>query len=162
MARAYKKRKRIVKPTFAGRRSIKQRVWDFMRRNRKFKLDDIVAILDLKKETVKVMIYAYEAAGMIRRGNKAWALKDTLFVFVEDIKIVTAPIITPKEVYCVQRKISCKIEAKAILKRALREKSMNEVAKDLELAKSTISMIANAKYPNPARVYEKILEVYRR
>lgn len=159
MARAYKKRKRIIKPHFANKRSVKQRVWDYMRRNRKFKLNDIVTILDLNVNTVKSILHCLQAAAMVRR-QKDKKLSECTFTFVEDDRIIKAPIITPKEVYCTTRNLSIKIEAKTLLKKIYKQKSQAKIAKELNLSKATVNLILNDKYPNVAKIYDKILEVY--
>lgn len=159
MAREYSKRKRTVKPIFAKKRSVKQRVWDFMRRNRKFKLEDIVTILDLNINSVRVIIYALESAGMIRRDKKG-KIKDATFTFLVKPEIVTSPIITPKEVYCTTTKRSYLIEAKGILKRVLKEKSQGQVAFDLNVDKTTVNLVLHNKYPNPEHIFKKIVKVY--
>lgn len=157
MARAYKKRKRVLRPIFAGKRSVKQRMWDFMRRNRKFKMNDIVTLLDLKVNTVRTLLYNLELAGIVRREKKG-VFRDAVFTFLAKEEITEAPIITHKEVYCTTTQRSIKIEAYGLLKEALKEKSQGQLAKELEVDKSTLNLVLHRKYPNPKHIYEKAKE----
>lgn len=47
------------------------------------------------------------------------------------------------------------------LKEKIKEKSIGKVAKELGLSKTTISLVARKKYPNPQKIYSKIKEYYR-
>lgn len=48
-----------------------------------------------------------------------------------------------------------------ILKSKIKEKSIGKVAKELGLSKTTISLVARKKYPNPQKIYSKIKEHYK-
>lgn len=48
-----------------------------------------------------------------------------------------------------------------IVKKQIKEKSIGKVAKELGLSKTTISLIARKKYPNPQKIYSKIKEHYK-
>ncbi|BAK73726.1 hypothetical protein [Arcobacter sp. L] len=158
-----KPRKRIAKTTFAGKRSVKQRVWDYMRRNKLFKVKDMQSILDIKEHTIRAIIYPLEVAGYIqRRGADETKARKVLFeatfVFLAKENILTAPIINSKEVYCTTTGIKTDIAARKILLNALKVMSQGDVAKRLELSKTTINQVLHNKYPAPHLIYKKIRE----
>lgn len=157
MSRAYKTRKRITKPTYGKQRSIKQRIWDYLRRNKIFKPSDIVAILELKETTVRAFLVALENSAMIRRKDKKKFL-DSTFTFIAKDEIVQAPIVTSKEVYCVHTKTSYLTEARGMLKEALKHNSQGELAKVLGIDKTSVNLILHNKYPNPSKMYKLIKE----
>lgn len=51
-------------------------------------------------------------------------------------------------------------QALELLNNEITQKSMGIVARELKISKATVSLVANGKYPNPQRVYTKVLEVY--
>jgi len=162
----YKHTKRTSRQTYAKKMSIKQRVWNYMRRNRMFRVKDIVAIMELKESTIRYIICNLEAAGYVIRKtpntNKKVFFMNATFVFTAKEHILIAPIITSKEVYCTTTNIKTYIGARKILRKVLKlGASQGEVAKVLNVDKSTISLLCNNKYPNPSLLYEKIRSAYR-
>ncbi|MDC7250330.1 MAG: hypothetical protein PQJ49_10475 [Sphaerochaetaceae bacterium] len=155
MKRTYKKRKRITKPVYGKQRTIKQRIWDYIRRNKVFQPSDIISLLEIKEATVRAFLVALENSGMIRRKEKKQFMKAT-FVFVCKDEIITAPIVTSKEVFCVHTKTSYCIEARGLLKNILKYKSQREVGKILEVSPAAVNQILHNKYPNPAEMYKLI------
>lgn len=47
-----------------------------------------------------------------------------------------------------------------LLKKQLKTKSQGEVANELKISKTTISLMLKEKYPNPEHMYQKIKEKY--
>ncbi len=88
--------------TYAGKRCIKQRVWDFMRRNKTFKATDLISLLEIKETTLRSILYAFEVAGYCHkkkdetRGRKNFL--NTTFIFLAKDNILIAPIISNKKV----------------------------------------------------------------
>lgn len=52
------------------------------------------------------------------------------------------------------------MDAYRILMKELENKSRGEIAKELKLSKTTISLVARKKYPNPEKIYQIIKERY--
>jgi len=81
----YKHTKRTSRQTYAKKMSIKQRVWNYMRRNRMFRVKDIVAIMELKENTIRYIICNLEAAGYVIRKtpntNKKLFFMNTTFSY---------------------------------------------------------------------------------
>lgn len=48
-----------------------------------------------------------------------------------------------------------------ILKEEISKKSIGKVARELNLSKATVSLVARKKYPNPQKIYSKIKEHYK-
>ena len=49
------------------------------------------------------------------------------------------------------------MEAYELLKQEIRNKSIGKVALELKLSKATVSLVARKKYPNPQKIYQKIM-----
>ena len=47
-----------------------------------------------------------------------------------------------------------------LLKQEIQQKSIGKVARELGVSKTTVSLIARKKYPNPQNIYQKIKEKY--
>jgi len=158
----YKPRKRIAKVIFAGKRSVKQRVWDYMRRNKIFKIKDLMCILDVKEYTIRYIIYALETAGYVQRKKRddkkqRQVLMEATFVFLAKDNILIAPIITSNEVYCTTTGVKTDIGARKLLLNALKNGlGQNEVARKIGVDRSTMSLLVNNKYPNPHLLYKKV------
>ena len=48
----------------------------------------------------------------------------------------------------------------ALLKRAIDRDGVNEVAREIDMSKSTVSRVASCDYPNPDRVLAKVAAAY--
>ncbi|MGD9623879.1 MAG: hypothetical protein AB7U51_04400 [Arcobacter sp.] len=48
-----------------------------------------------------------------------------------------------------------------ILKEEISKKSIGKVARELNLSKATVSLVARKQYPNPQKIYSKIKEYYK-
>lgn len=48
-----------------------------------------------------------------------------------------------------------------ILKEEISKKSIGKVARELNLSKATVSLVARKQYPNPQKIYAKIKEHYK-
>ena len=53
------------------------------------------------------------------------------------------------------------MEAYELLKQEIKNKSIGKVALELKLSKTTVSLVARKKYPNPQKIYQKIKEKYQ-
>lgn len=161
MEQKRKQRKKIVKVMYAGKRSVKQRIWDTMRRIKVFTPKDIQSLLEVKEHTVRAVFYALEVAGYIRKDNGSQKLRkkfsDATFVFITKEKILLAPIINSKEVYCTTTDTKTDLAARKLLLNALKEYSQREVADKLGISATTVNQILNNKYPNP----ERIADIYK-
>ena len=51
-------------------------------------------------------------------------------------------------------------EALELLREKIKEKSIGKVAKDMNVSKSTVSLLRRQKYPNPQKMYQKVLDTY--
>lgn len=154
-----KKRERKPKPIFMGKRPIKQRMWDYMRRNKIFKPIDIMTILDVKYNTVRSFLYPLMLAGMIQKKEPSKKIAHSVYVFSAKDSVILAPLVNSREVYCYVTGVSIDIGAKNILKGALEYMSQAQVAAKLGVSKATINLLIHNKYPNPAQMYKKIREI---
>lgn len=153
-----KKRERKPKPIFAGKRPIKQRIWDYIRRNPIFRARDIMTILDVNYNTLRAFLYPLRVAGFIQEKNSAKTMLDTTYVLVAKENVIYAPLITSREVYCYATKVSVDIGARHILTGALAYMSQGDIARKTGLSKTTVNLLVHNKYPNPAQAYKKIRE----
>ena len=47
-----------------------------------------------------------------------------------------------------------------LLEKILKKKSQGQVALDLKVSKTTVSLVRRKKYPNPSKIYQKIQDEY--
>lgn len=74
------RKKRFAKPT-----SLKQKMWNYMRRNKTFRAGDMMMILDLKKDTARSYVYALASHGyLIDNNSKTVAFRDKIFILVKE------------------------------------------------------------------------------
>lgn len=154
-----KKRERKPKPIFAGKRPIKQRMWDYMRRNKIFKPMDIMTILDVKYNTVRSFLYPLMIAGMVQKKEQSKKIAHSVYVFTAKDNVIHAPMVNSREVYCYTSGISIDIGARNILKGALEYMSQGQIAEKLGVSKAAINLLVHNKYPSPAQMYKKIREI---
>jgi len=157
-ARTYKKRERTPKLKFGGKRTVKQRVWDYMRRNPVFKPRDILTILDVNYNTLLGYIYPLTVAGFLQKKTNKRNFLDSTYVFIAKENVIHCPLINSKEVYCYTTKVSVDIGARHILMGALKYMSQGDIANKTGLSKTTINLLVHNKYPNPANAYKTIRE----
>ena len=69
-----------------------------MRRNIRFRVGDIMMILDIKDKTVKPIMWALEKAGYLRLESAGDAYKDRIYTFIKNTGI-KSPSINGAEVY---------------------------------------------------------------
>jgi len=159
ITRAYKKRERLPKKQFGGKRPIKQKIWDYIRRNKEFNVREILVLLDVNMATLRAFLYPLMIAGCIRKVGNERNFKDASFVFIAKESEIYASLVSAKEVYLYGAKMSCDIGARAILKSVLKYKSQREVGAALGVSGTTINLLLSNKYPNPAPIYKKIRAV---
>lgn len=161
--RTYKVRERKPRQTMFGKRPIKQRIWDYMRRRKVFTPREIMTILEVNQNTLRSFLYPLMVAGFIQRKKVAEGknkVLDSTYVFVAKDAVIQAPLVKSTEVYCYYSKTSCDIGARTLLKGALEQMSQGQVAQRLGISKTTINLLVHNKYPNPAEIYKKIREVF--
>lgn len=69
-----------------------------MRRNMRFRVGDIILILDIKERTIKPIMWALEKAGYLRLESTGDAYKDRIYTFIKNTGI-KSPSINAAEVY---------------------------------------------------------------
>jgi hypothetical protein len=154
-----KTRVRNPRAKFNSVRPIKQRMWDYMRRNKTFKPEDMAILLEVKYHTLRSFLNPLELAGVILKKSKGKTILDSVFVLVIKDNVINAPLVSAKEVYCYTTKISCDIGARGLLKKALASgMSQGEIADKVGVSKTTLNLLVHNKYPNPAPIYKKIRE----
>lgn len=47
-----------------------------------------------------------------------------------------------------------------LLREQIKEKSISKVAKEMGVSRATVSLLSRKRYPNPEKMYRKVLEVY--
>ncbi len=159
MGKHVNKRVRAIKPTFAGQKPIKQKIWEYMRRNPIFFPTEIRTIIEGSDTTLRGMINYLENAGYIQRVNDERRLKERCYRLAKDTGKY-APMYNKGKFYDFNTGHELDLGARVLLKGALKESSMGDVAKRLDISKSTVSLIVAGKYPNPEHMYNKIRQEY--
>lgn len=62
--------------------SNKQKAWNFMRRNKRYRVGDMMCILELSESNTRVILSALQKRGYIMAVNKTRNLKDKEFIVV--------------------------------------------------------------------------------
>lgn len=64
--------------------SKKQLAWGYMRRNRTFRVGDILIIVPMSTEMMRQLLFRLNAKELIRLENKAKKMKDRVYTLLED------------------------------------------------------------------------------
>lgn len=78
--------------------SLKQNIWNYMRRNMRFRVGDIMMILEVRYGTIKPIMWALENAQYIRLDSDNGEYKDRIYTFIKNTGI-KSPSIINGEVY---------------------------------------------------------------
>lgn len=78
---------------YVRRKSLKQKIWNYMRRNKRFRVGDIMMILEVRDGTIRPLMWALESAKYIRLENEAKEYKDRTYTFIKDTGIKSPSII---------------------------------------------------------------------
>ena len=143
-----------------GERTIKQKVWDYIRRNKLFTPRDIQVILRVDYQTLRGFLYPLEVAGLLVARNKKIFMNKVYALNVKENEIY-APLVNKNEVYCYKSKSSCDVGARVLLKKALKSMSQQALADELGVSKATVNRVLHNNYPSPAPIYQKIRETLR-
>lgn len=66
------------------RRSKKQQIWEFMRRNRQFRVGDLMMILEVKPQFLMNIIHSFELCGYVRLVTGSELFRDRIFLLKND------------------------------------------------------------------------------
>ncbi len=77
---------------------LKQKIWNYMRRNKRFRVGDIMMILEVREGTIRPLMWALQSAKYIRIENEAKEYKDRIYTFIKDTGI-KSPSIVNGDVY---------------------------------------------------------------
>jgi len=80
------------------RTSHKQKVWQYIRRNRTFRVGDLMVVLDLKKQFLKPLFWHLREAGYLKLIEEPKEYRDRIYRLVRDTGI-KSPSIINGEVY---------------------------------------------------------------
>lgn len=162
--RNYKQRERAPRKSLNGKRPIKQKMWDYMRRNKRFRPRDMMVLLSVNEWTVRSFLYPLERAGMIRKAEESLSrstVMDSTYVFVAKENITQSPYVSSKEVFCYQTGRKIDVGARGLIRKALKQMGQNALARKIGVEPPTLSRVLKNTYPNPEHVYaraRKILE----
>jgi len=79
------------------RRSKKQQIWEFMRRNRQFRVGDLMMILELKPQFLMNIIHSFELCGYLKLVSGSELFRDRIFLLKNDTGI-RSPIINKETI----------------------------------------------------------------
>lgn len=121
---------------------LKQKVWNYMRRNKRFRVGDIMMILEVRDGTIRPIMWALESAKYIRIENEAQEYKDRIYTFVKDTGIKSPSIINgdiydhnTKEEFKLQKQpTSYRMRLKLLKAMSLPLMTKDEIAKSAEVS----------------------------
>lgn len=99
-----------------------------------------------------------EVSGAITAQGKA-KFRERVYVLNSDRNEYKVPLVNASRVYFHKSKTSCDVGARALLKKALKSKSQQVVADELDISKTAVNLVIHNKHKNPVYVYDKIREV---
>ena len=77
-----------VKKAKSGKKvNKKQKVWEFMRRNRTFRVGDMMAIFDMKRSYAKWILWFFKKQGLIIQLFSGKRFEDSVYKVVRDIGV---------------------------------------------------------------------------
>lgn len=89
----------LQKPNrFKRRTSHKQKVWQYIRRNRTFRVGDLMVVLELNKQFLKPLFWHLQNAGYLRLIEDAKEYRDRIYQLIKDTGI-KSPSVVNGEVY---------------------------------------------------------------
>ncbi len=63
--------------------------WQYMRRNRTFRVGDVMSITEIKVMNIKGFLYLLEKNGYIKRANKTRTFIDRIYVLLKDSGVLS-------------------------------------------------------------------------
>ncbi len=127
----------LQKPSrFKRRTSRKQKVWQFMRRNRAFRVGDLMVILEVKREFLKPLFWHLEEAGYLKLLQNDKDYKERIYQLVQDTG-VKSPSIINGEVYDYNTGASVHIKRRGMARRHL--EAMLKVLDEEKMSKQEIA-----------------------
>ena len=138
--------------------STKQRLWDFIRRNKSFTPKTMAIIGGFSYQTLRNFLIPLEIAGVLKVQNKSKFMK-RVYLLNTKMNEVTAPKVNWNRVYLHKEKLEVDVGAKALLLKEIKQSSQGRVAQQLGISKASINLLVHNKYQSPALMYKKIREM---
>ncbi len=121
---------------------LKQKIWNYMRRNKRFRVGDIMMILEVRAGTIRPLMWALKSAQYIRLENEAQEYKDRIYTFIKDTGIKSPSIVNgdiydhnTKEEFKLQKQPTAyRMRLKLLKAMACPLMTKNEIAKDAEVS----------------------------
>ena len=85
-----------LKPHFgkSKKKTNRQKAWDYMRRNRTFRVGDLLVVLEISEGSLKSLVRQLSQAKYIVKSNRVQSFRDKEFRLVKNTGVVCPSVIT--------------------------------------------------------------------
>lgn len=81
-------KKGVLKRTKCGKAK-KQKVWEYMRRNKVFRVGDLMIVFDMKKNYTNWILWFFKKEGLLKQVYSGKKFEDSVWKVIKDIGVVS-------------------------------------------------------------------------